>query len=92
MSRPRIAGLAPKEARVLLALRAGPCDSVQLNERFTAGPHFAAALVRQGMAEAEPVDAKLTVYRITPAGRQACPRRRDLEALRPAPSFEGAHP
>lgn len=91
MSRPRINGLEPKQARVLLALRAGPCDTLQLEERFIGGAYHAQRLVRYGLAQCLPMGNASAIYQITPAGRQACPSRRQLETRR-SPAQRGVLP
>ena len=62
-----------------LALRAGPIDTTQLTERIgsASGAHL---LVRMGHAVAASAGkGGGAVFRITPAGRAACPSRRALE-------------
>jgi hypothetical protein len=70
--------IAPRD-RVLLALRAGPLDSGQLEERIGYAYYPAVkGLLRDGLATYVNVGAG-SVYRLTRAGVAACPRRRDLE-------------
>lgn len=58
--------------RVLIALRAGRMDYSQIRERVPASHHTLAALHYKGLIEKDQF-----VYQITPAGRAACPNRRD---------------
>ena len=63
--------------RVLLALRAGEASSEALDERL-GGDHSStlSELVRQGLVERD--DMWGVSYRLTNAGRAACPRWRDI--------------
>lgn len=61
-----------------LALRAGAIDSAALRLRV-GSTDAALRLVRMGHATAN-TDGVNTVYRLTPAGRAACPSRRAIEA------------
>lgn len=63
--------------RILLALRPGSATGDALTERL-GGAHTSALsdLVRTGLVER---DDRLDIsYRLTPAGRAACPRWRDI--------------
>lgn len=66
--------------RVLLALRAGPTESAQLDERY-GGTWYPAmvALLRQKLATATK-NGSGRVFRLTQAGRAACPARRQIES------------
>lgn len=82
MSRPRKVDPVPVFSTLdltYLALRAGPVDTMQLNERI--GTCTAAhKLVRMGHAVAASAGkGGGAVFRLTPAGRAACPSRRALE-------------
>lgn len=64
------------EGRVLLALRAGPMESSEFHERWpTAGTQPAAKLIGRGL-----VEKTGNTYRLTEAGRAACPMRNPLAA------------
>jgi hypothetical protein len=56
--------------RVLLALRAGPTESQALNERFSFFPSVIGELCRQRLVVKDGYE-----YRLTAAGRAACPLR-----------------
>lgn len=58
--------------RVLIALRAGQMSAMQLRERIPFGSHVVTALLRDGL-----VEISNDLYRLTAAGREACPNRRD---------------
>ena len=82
MTRPTHRGtlLAPQMSvsdLTYLALRAGPIDSVALRTRV-GGVSEANRLVRIGHATVGS-DGQNSVYRLTPAGRAACPSRRVVE-------------
>lgn len=70
-----------RDGRVLLALRAGPMAAAELYDRV---PAFSpSSLQRHGLIERLPEDC----YRITAAGRAACPLRNPLAAtVAPPPS------
>lgn len=70
MTRPTY--LKGKTARILQALRAGPLEAYQVLDRFPGVGAEMTRLVRAGYAE-RAGDG----YRITDAGRAACPNRRD---------------
>ena len=61
--------------RILLALRAGETDSSALNERFCNPFDVLSSLTRLGLITS--TGRQPATYRITPAGRKACPSRRD---------------
>lgn len=65
--------------RLLMALRAGETTLAGLAERFgrTAVEHVAPQLLRAGLIELNHEDRLDKAYRLTPAGRAACPSRRD---------------
>ena len=65
--------------RILLALRAGETDGDALNERFRNPFYVLNSLTRFGLITS--TGRQPVTYRITPAGRKACPSRRD-----PAPA------
>lgn len=65
--------------RTLLALRAGAMTSGELHQRFEGTHHGVMALVRAGLVS---TDGK--TYRLTEAGRAACPFRNPLLAKGPA--------
>lgn len=69
------------EGRILLALRAGEMDSSSCQERFKCFSQAAVDLVRAGLIERGDES-----YRITEAGRAACPFRNPLAAAMPATS------
>lgn len=62
--------LSSAEILTLQALRAGPMDTSDLNDRFPSG-HAAARLIKKGLA-----DIKSGMYTITALGRELCPARR----------------
>ena len=62
--------------RVLIALRAGAMDCSQLRVRLPACHAALKFLARSGLIECD-----LFVYRITDAGRAACPNRRDATLI-----------
>ncbi|MBK5915121.1 hypothetical protein [Rhodocyclus purpureus] len=65
--------------RLLLILRAGPIEAAQLRERCPAAYTQASTAVRAGLAtRSESFEG--FVYRITPAGQDACPLRNPLAA------------
>lgn len=61
--------------RLLLALRAGATTSAQLTERFGRGSALIGSLVRNGLVVQDG-----GAYRLTEAGRAACPLRNPLAA------------
>lgn len=61
--------------RILLALRAGPLSRDQLIDRLGIVKPY--PLIHEGLVE-ESKDKESIYYRLTPAGRAACPRWRDL--------------
>lgn len=63
------------EGRILLALRAGEMESHQCYERFPVFSGYVGELLRNGLVERNDEN-----YRITPAGRAACPFRNPLLA------------
>lgn len=63
------------EGRILLALRAGTLETTAFYERF-ASPQYVHTLVKKGLV-ARTGDGD---YRLTPAGRAACPYRNPLAA------------
>lgn len=70
--------------RVLIALRAGRMDCSQIRERVPASQHALSALHSKGLIEKDEL-----IWQITPAGRDACPNRRDarlepMHAKKPA--------
>lgn len=67
--------LTGKTARILQALRAGPLEAYQVLERFPGVCGELTRLVRAGYIER--VGDGRSGYRITEAGRAACPNRRD---------------
>lgn len=67
--------LKAKTARILQALRAGPLDWGQVEERFPGVGGELTRLVRAGYIER--VGDGRSGYRITEAGRAVCPNRRD---------------
>ncbi len=69
--------LSPNDVRVLQALRAGPMQSDELFERMN-GKYALAPLLKRGF-----IEESATGYRITPAGRAACPNRRSTERTLP---------
>ncbi len=62
---------------ILMALRAGPMDSGQLDERFglDAVASYLGNLVRARYISRTGAGAGTSVYRITEAGREVCPCR-----------------
>lgn len=64
--------LNPRAAKTLLALRAGEMGAAELDERFPSGSSIS-DLVNMGYASS----ANFT-YKITEAGKKACPLRRDI--------------
>lgn len=70
MTRPTY--LNGKTARIMQALRAGTLEAYQVLERFPGVGAEMSRLVRAGYAE-----RTAEGYRITDAGRAACPNRRD---------------
>lgn len=73
---------ASREGKTLLALRAGPMTNGELYERFPSG-HLVSALAKAGLAES--CDDG---WRITDAGRAACPLRNPAVAMirKPTPA------
>ena len=69
-----------REGKTLLALRAGPMTNGELYERFPSG-HLVSALAKAGLAE--PCE---NGWRITDAGRAACPLRNPAVATITPPS------
>lgn len=69
------ARLSPNNIRVLQALRAGPMQPDELSERMN-GKYTLAGLLRLGYIESTAMG-----YKITEAGRAACPSRRSTERL-----------
>lgn len=69
------------EGRILLGLRAGEMEVSSCTERWTGFQHAAGKLARAGLVEC--VDG---AYRITPAGRAACPLRNTSAAPASAPA------
>lgn len=76
------------EGRILLALRAGEMESEACYERFTGFPQWARGLLASGLIERSEANHGVT-YRITAAGRAACPFRNPLLA---APGSAPAQP
>lgn len=69
---PHLASHKPA-GRLLLALRAGPLEPEQMNERFCNASSALAALTSLGLAKKTGLG---NAYCITVAGREACPTRR----------------
>jgi hypothetical protein len=67
------------EVLILQALRAGPIDRQSLMERILGADSGIHALRVSGLIES--ADKKLGLYRLTPAGRAACPPRNPASAL-----------
>lgn len=67
-------------AQTMQGLRAGPMTNMEMTERWSFGNFYATEMVRKGLAEIVGDE-----YRITPAGRAACPFRNPLAA---APAIE----
>ncbi len=68
------------DTRILLALRAGPLTPQQLEERL-GGQVSVSKLIHRGLVEADgdaSLGVRTTEYRLTAAGRAACPRWRDI--------------
>ena len=70
--------------RVLLALRPASMGTDEIRERFGYTPNALPVLVRRGLVEKFGCDNKNYAYRLTPAGRAACPYRNPLAAIVPA--------
>lgn len=66
---------SPKDIRILQALRAGPMQPDELSERLD-GKYALAGLLKLGYVESTAMG-----YKITEAGRAACPSRRSTERL-----------
>lgn len=81
MKRPNLAGDANR-AMVLQALRAGPMTAMQMDERWNFGSGYAYELKRAGL-----VEIVADEFRITPAGRAACPFRNPQAASAAAPEI-----
>lgn len=64
----------------LLGLRAGPMTSMEMTERWSFGTRFAVEMQRDGLVEVIGNE-----YRLTAAGRAACPFRNPLAATAAAP-------
>lgn len=77
--------LTANEIRALRALRAGPLTREQAEERWVSGATELYSLVRAGLAEKAGAE-----FRITPAGRAACPPVNPLLARTPAKPKERA--
>ncbi len=72
--------------RILLALRAGEMEGMQFLERFGADMRNSLwSLIHDGYVRVVG-EKKDTKYRITEAGRAACPNRRD-----PGPALDALH-
>lgn len=67
-------------AMVLQALRAGPMTAMEMAERWSFGSDYAYHLKRAGLVELVEDE-----FRITPAGRAACPCRNPLAATAATP-------
>ncbi len=61
--------------RVLLALRAGRMTSSEIRERFPTGNPDLTGLARRGLVRVVSDAEKGSVYELTDAGRDVCPRR-----------------
>lgn len=79
--------LTANEIRALRALRAGPLAHHQAEERWASGTKGLYSLKRAGLAEKVGEE-----FRITPAGRAACPPANPLLAALPAKPKETAMP
>lgn len=78
------------EARIMLALRAGPLTMQQLDARFGGMVHMG-GLISHGLVVSErngPMGLNAVEYGLTEAGRAACPRWRDL--CKPESGLDGA--
>lgn len=67
-------------AMTLQGLRAGPMTSMEMTERWSFGARYAVDMQREGLVESVGDE-----YRITEAGRAACPFRNPLAATAAAP-------
>lgn len=77
--------------RILLALRAGRMESGQITEMFSFASSWISRLIAAGLIERN----EDYVVSITPAGRAACPSRRDARMVlipfkKPALAQQGA--
>lgn len=67
-------------AKTLQGLRAGPMISMEMTERWSFGARYAVEMLREGLVELVGDE-----YRLTPAGRAACPFRNEKAATAAAP-------
>lgn len=71
---------AANRVMTLQALRAGPMTSMEMTERWSFGAHYAIEMRRAGLVELVEDE-----YRLTSAGRAACPCRNPLAATAATP-------